>query len=270
MYWRYLQDTGQGVHRLRNHHDPRYDGELQIIRVCLLCATAMLLPIVARARDADHNLNGWAMYFGDHPIGATRWGVHLEGQWRRHNGFNRWQQLLLRPGVNFEVNKNLLLTGGYAFINSHRYGDFPTIAKATPEHRIWEQALLRYKTGRLSWTTRLRFENRFLGVRNGNGALTEYRYENRFRAWQRASLPLSRRNYVTAYNEIWFYVKPYVSSSVLDQNRAYVALGRRFGPAWEVEAGYMQQSIWQRNGRVVEFNHTLMFSIVSRQPFGRR
>ena len=88
------------------------------------------------------------MYFGDHPIGQSRWGVHLEGQWRRHDGFNRWQQLLLRPGVNFEVNKALLLTGGYAFINSYRYGAFPTLARATPEHRIWEQALLRYKTGK--------------------------------------------------------------------------------------------------------------------------
>ena len=222
------------------------------------------------AQVTDPNLNAWGMYFGDHPIGQSRWGVHLEGQWRRHDGFNRWQQLLLRPGVNFEVNKLLLLTGGYAFINSYPYGQFPTLARATPEHRVWEQALLRYKTGKLSWSTRLRFENRFIGARNAAGTLTDYRYENRFRAWQRATVPLSPRYYVSAYDEIWFYVKPYVSSSVIDQNRAYVAFGRRFGTAWEFEAGYMLQSIRQRNGRVAEANHTLMFTITSRQPFGRR
>jgi hypothetical protein len=237
----------------------------------LRLAAALLIAVApALAQVVDYNLNGWSMYFGDHPIGKSRWGVHLEGQWRRHDGFNRWQQLLLRPGVNFEVNKLLLLTGGYAFINSYPYGQFPTLAKATPEHRIWEQVLLRYKTGKLSWSTRLRFENRFIGVRNAAGALTDYRYENRFRAWQRATVPLSPRYYITAYDEIWFYVKPYVSSSVLDQNRAYLAFGRRFGPAWEFEAGYMLQSIWQRNGGVVEANHTLMFTIISRQPFGRR
>lgn len=238
--------------------------------VRLLPALAFLAVAPSQADDVDHNLHGWGMYFGDHPIAKSRWGVHLEGQWRRHNGFNQWQQLLLRPGVNYEVNKNLLLTGGYAFINSYRYGQFPTVARATPEHRIWEQALLRYKTGKLSWTTRLRFENRFLGVRNTAGDLTNYRYENRFRAWQRVTAPLSPRYYATAYNEIWFYVKPYQSASVLDQNRAYVAFGRRFGPFWEAEAGYMLQSIWQRNGRVTEANHTLMFTIVSRQPFGKR
>lgn len=240
------------------------------LRTLHLVVLFLIAVIPAHAEVVDHNLNAWAMYFGDHPIGKSRWGVHLEGQWRRHAGFNHWQQLLIRPGVNFEVNKFLLLTAGYAFINSHRYGEFPTFARATPEHRIWEQALLRYKTGKLSWSTRLRFENRFIGLRDLGGTLTDYRYENRFRAWQRVTVPLSPRYYVTGYDEIWFYVKPYVSTSALDQNRAYVALGRRFGPSWEFEAGYMLQSIWQRNGRVTEANHTLMFSIVSRQPFGRR
>jgi hypothetical protein len=235
-----------------------------------LAAALSIAPAAAVAQVTDHNLNAWGMYFGDHPIGQSRWGVHLEGQWRRNDGFNRWQQLLLRPGVNFEVNKLLLLTGGYAFINSYPYGQFPTLAKATPEHRIWEQALLRYKTGKLSWSTRLRFENRFIGARNAAGVLTDYRYENRFRAWQRATVPLSPRYYVTAYDEIWLYVKPYVSSSALDQNRAYIAFGRRFGPAWEFEAGYMLQSIRQRTGRVTEANHTLMFTVTSRQPFGHR
>lgn len=85
--------------------------------------------------------------------------------------------------------------------------------------------------------------DRFLGVRDAAGALTDYRYENRSRAWQRGTVPLSPRYYVSAYNEIWFYVKPYVSASALDQNR---------------------------NGRVTEANHTLMFTITSRAPFGRR
>ena len=130
--------------------------------------------------------------------------------------------------------------------------------------------MLRYKTGKISWTTRLRFENRFIGVRNADGVLTNYRFENRFRGWQRATVPITPKYYFTAYNELWFYVKPYVSASALDQNRAYVALGRRFGPKWEFEAGYMLQNIWQRNGRVVEANHTMMLTIVSRQPFGKR
>jgi len=210
------------------------------------------------------------MYFGDHPIRGSRWGVHLEGQWRRNNGFTRWQQLLLRPGVNFTVNPKLMLTAGYAFINTYPYGETPTLLRATPEHRIWEQALIRYKTGKLPWSTRLRFENRFLGVRPiPAGPIQSYRYENRFRGWQRVTVPLTPKYYLAAYDEVWFYVKPYISASRFDQNRLYFALGRRFGPDWEFEAGYMNQLIRQRNGRITEVNHTLMFAIVSRQVFGK-
>lgn len=235
-----------------------------------MLGAVLLMADPALAEITDHNLNGWLMYFGDHPVGKTRWGVHLEGQWRRYQVFNRWQQLLLRPGVNFEVNQRLMISGGYAYINTYRYGDFPAVGKATPEHRLWEQATLRYRTGEVAWSTRLRFENRFLGRRNGAGALTGYRYENRFRALQRATIALRPRWYVTAYDELFVYVKPYMSSSALDQNRAYVAVGRKFGPHWDVEAGYLLQNIWQRNGRILEANHTLMFSLISRAPFGRR
>ena len=36
-------------------------------------------------RKVDHNAHGWYNYFGDHPIGGSKWGAHLEGQYRRHD-----------------------------------------------------------------------------------------------------------------------------------------------------------------------------------------
>ncbi|MEI9814379.1 MAG: DUF2490 domain-containing protein [Acidobacteriota bacterium] len=73
--------------------------------------------------------------FGDHPIAKSKWGVHLEGQWRRTDLGLKWQQLLLRPGVNYQLTKNILLTGGYGFVESYPYGDFRNPA-AAPEHRF--------------------------------------------------------------------------------------------------------------------------------------
>ena len=232
----------------------------------------LALPVFLSAEDrrVDHNVHGWYNYFGDHPIGKSPWGVHLEGQWRRHDVITRWQQLLLRPGVNYEVNGVLMLTAGYAYIRTYPYGDYPTSTAATPEHRIWEQALLRYRTDKVRWSTRLRLENRFLGSRNPATGETAYRYENRFRVLQQIRVPLKGPLYLTGYDEVWLYVKPYVSHSVLDQNRAYAALGFQWSPHWRFEAGYMNQAIWQRSGAVLESNHTLMFSLYSTGPFGKR
>jgi len=92
-------------------------------------------------------------------------------------------------------------------------------------------------------------------------------YENRFRAWQQATVPLSGRFYLTGYDEVWFYVKPYQASSVFDQNRAYTALGFNIKPGWRFETAYMNQVVLVRSGRVLDVNHILAFSILSNAPF---
>jgi hypothetical protein len=230
--------------------------------------TSPLLP--AQDRDVYHNAHGWYSYFGDHPIGDSKWRLHVEGQWRRHDVITRWQQLLLRPGVNFAVNPNLVLSGGYAYVLSYPYGDPPASRARTPEHRLWEQALIRYRAGNLPWSTRLRFENRFLGVlAAGSNRVERFRYENRLRAMQRVNVPLSDKTYLGLSDELWFFIPPYQSRSRFDQNRAYAAVGRRFGPNWDVEIGYLHQLIRLRSGLAWESNHTLIVSLISRHPFRR-
>src|SRR3982751_5425452 len=95
------------------------------LKICLWSALLVLSVSKAAAQDRiiDNNFNGWYNYFGDHPI-AGNWGIHLEGQYRRNLVITRWQQLLLRPGVNYQVSKLLLLTAGYGFIRSYPYGEY--------------------------------------------------------------------------------------------------------------------------------------------------
>jgi hypothetical protein len=157
-----------------------------------------------------------------------------------------------------------MLTAGYAYVRLYPSG---TGASPTPprnEHRIWEQAWLRYRSGKVSLSSRFRFENRFIEGTQG------YRFENRFRAWQQAAVPLSRRAYVTGYDEVFFYVKPYQASSPFDQNRAYAALGFNIKPGWRFETGYMNQVLLQRTGRVLDVNHTIVFSVLSNAAFRRK
>jgi hypothetical protein len=237
-------------------------------RPSILAGMVLLLAsgLFGQTRVTDNNAHGWFNYFGDHPIAeGSRWGVHLEGQYRRHDVMTKWQQLLLRPAVNFDVNKYLQVTGGYAFAETWPYGDYPFTRGRFPEHRVWEQATIRLRSGKVAWSTRLRFENRWIGRLSGG-----FRYENRMRMMQRGTVPIKGKLYATAYDEFWFYVKPYVSNSAFDQNRAYGALGYKAGKHWNVEVGYMNQAVLQRSGRVLESNHTLMVSLISNAPFQSR
>lgn len=222
-----------------------------------------------------HQRNAWYNYFGNHPVGE-RWGLHLEGQWRREGAGERWMQLLLRQGVDFHANPSVTLTVGYGYIRTYPYGGYPAAAMF-PEHRIWQQTLVRHKVGRrVGMQHRYRLEQRNIGeMRVAPARAPErarWRYENRFRYLVRTDFRLTEKGgrpdwYVAAYDEMMVNFGRNVAANVFDQNRAYLALGKALNATTRVEAGYMNQIVQQRNGRIFEMNHTMMVSVLSSLRF---
>jgi hypothetical protein len=226
-------------------------------------SSLLILPALAAAQTEskifDHNAHAWYMYFGDHKF-SRKWGLHAEGQWRRSDASAKWQQFLIRPGINYHVNRNVMLTAGYGFIKSYPYGDFPSTNAAFPEHRIYQQALVKQKFGRVDWQHRLRSEQRWIGAGQA------WRAQDRFRYMGRADLPLKGPWSLGIYNEIFLNYGRNVAPGAFDQNRAYVAAGYKAGTLGRIEFGYMHQAVAQRNGRVIESNHTLQVAFFSSAP----
>lgn len=243
---------------------------MQMIRMILLAILFLARAVPAQDRIATVNQHAWYNYFGDHPL-SKNWGIHLEGQWRRHDLGLKWQQLLLRPGVNYELNANVTLTAGYAFVDTFRYGDYPAPFRF-PEHRLFEQVLLKQNIGRVNFQHRYRLEQRYLGQKDQAGSRIEsWRYENRFRYLVKASIPFTQKGktYLALYDEIFVNFGRNVAANVFDQNRAYVAVGFPIAKETKLEAGYMMQTVQQRNGRVFEWNNTLQVGVFSTLPFGK-
>jgi len=225
-------------------------------------AVSLLALASAHAQISEPNFNGWFVYTGDHKFTETsKWGLHLEGQWRRNDVLAKPQQLLLRPGINYEVNKHIEIGAGYAYVPTYRYGTYP-IKNSFSEHRLWQNLIIRNKIGKVSIMNRFRFEERFLRA--------VLKYENRFRYLIRATVPIKGAWYVTAYNEVFIPVKPEVHPAFSDQNRTAAMIGFKFRPHWRAEVGYMYQPIWQRNGRIREDNSTLMLMLWSDQPLKKK
>lgn len=231
----------------------------------------LFLPIAVRAQTIqDHNVNAWLMYFGDHPIGKG-WGAHLEAQIRRADAGLTWQQLLLRPGVNYEVNKHLLLTGGYAYVRSSPYGQHPTGAAVFPENRFYEQVLIKHNLGPVKIQHRLRQEQRRIGRVPARDADVEgWESRNRFRYMLRGDIPLhianSKRFGIALYDEFFVQFGVNHGPRLLDQNRAYGAFTIQVSKSNRFEVGYLHQYIPQRNGLIFEHNHTLQFALFSSAP----
>jgi Protein of unknown function (DUF2490) len=240
-----------------------------------LCLFTLALSLPSTAQTVqDSNFHGWLMYFGDHPV-SDRWGAHLEAQFRRTNGGLAPQQLLLRPGVNDTMNSHLMLTGGYAYVRTSRYGGFPSTA-AFPENRFFEQALIKHNVGKIGIQHRLRLEQRLVGSVPGPDADVEsWETRNRFRYMLRGDIPLpignrnNRRFGIALYDEVFYQFGANRGPRYLDQNRAYGALTYKITRTNRLEFGYLHQYVAQRNGRIVEHNHTLQVALFSVTPFRR-
>jgi len=225
----------------------------------------------ADGRTSASDFRAWYMYFGDHLFGDSRWGLHFDGQLRMEGIAETRNQLLLRPGVNFDVNEKVQITGGYAFIATKNIlEDGSRFDK--PEHRLWEQLILRQRLGRTRLVHRYRLEQRFLGNvaldDAGEARVDGSTYQNRFRYFVKATTPLgkSSRAFASFYNELMINFGARVSNNIFDQNRIYGAVGFRLGEAGSLELGYLLQIVQLPSGNVIEYNHTLQIGFFSSRP----
>lgn len=232
----------------------------------------MAVPWAARAESVSNN-NLWLNYAGDHPVAGGPWGIHMETQFRRSDFGGGWQQILVRPGVNYAINPSLSVSAGYAWAQTHPYSDLP-IPHEFPEHRIWEQAVYTRPALGLDWTYRVRLEQRFLGqmsYQDGDWDVATWRYENRIRFMVRLTRKLGAKGlwYVALSDEVFVNFGSNVYGNVFDQNRAFIGIGHRLTPTTAIETGFMEQTIQRRGGFIWENNHTLGVWLISRWPFGK-
>jgi len=233
-----------------------------------------VLPALStgHASEISENANLWVGYFGDHPIGTNRWGIHLEGQARLAQMGDTWQQILVRPGLNYTLNPSVTLSAGYCFIEQFAYGEFP-VAHHHPVHASWEQVAYTHPALGLNWLHRVRLEQRWIGQMQRQGEtwdVADYRYENRIRYMLRTTIPLTRDKnwYVALWDEVFVNFGDNVLRNDFDQNRATIALGRHLSPNVRLEVGFTEQTLQRRGGNIWEHNHTLSVALFSKAPFG--
>lgn len=173
----------------------------------------------------------------------TRWGIHAEAQFRSYDIKPNTEQLLLRAGINYHYDPNIIFTAGYGYILN--FTDDGEVFKSPTghEHRIWQQVILKSATGRLFIEHRYRFEERFLHT----GAASVYK--SRMRYLIRATIPLNKKEmvknaaFLTFYDEIFVHI----NNAPFDRNRLYGALGFQFSSSLNVQAGYLVQTVGTRS-----------------------
>jgi Protein of unknown function (DUF2490) len=217
-------------------------------------------------RVNDYNNINWAQLFVTKSINKkTDWLI--EYQWRRTNGLKHWQQGLFRTAIQYKPNSNVALAVGYAQAETFAYGDYPIANNGTfPEHRLFEQVLLKQSLSRLSISHRFRIEQRFIGrVKAGTDRdIEKWIFSNRFRYLLKLQYPLSKNFYGWCGDELLISAGKNVGVNIFDQNRIHLNLGYKINSKIAVELGYINQTLQQgrrvNNSTIVQRNNGIVAS----------
>lgn len=195
-----------------------------------------------------------------------KFGFFHDFQFRRADLGSESQQHLFRGALVYTANDKVQLFGGYAFVRTFPYGDFP-VQKNFDEHRFWQQVQIRQSLGKFTYINRFRLEQRFLGDSNLSG-FQNHRLENRIRYMARLNYPFTSKTYGYVYDEIFMNFGRKVTNNDFDQNRIGAMIGFKVTPKISLEAGYLNQFVKQRRRtatfqNIYENNHTLMVSAVT-------
>lgn len=234
-----------------------------VITLCLYSFTSF-----SQTHQYANNMGAWLWLPADFKV-SPHWGFHAEIQLRRNDYLKSWQQIFVRPGINYYLNDHVFFNLSYLFLETYPYGKYPAKA-AFPEHAIWESFNLKEQYGKLEWVGRAQFEQRFIEaptLQDNVYKLGKAIYSNRFRLLNRFSIPFKGKKivdnsfYATAFDELFINFGKNIAANIFDQNRAYAALGYKIPKVGRLEVGYMLQSILKSDGIRIENNHLIMLTM---------
>lgn len=237
------------------------------MRKCYLLL-AVSFVVLSNSAFAQPQFSGWLANFNTFKTGKKT-SIHNDNQWRSSDDIKHMQTLLLRVGVNVELNKSVIATAGYAYISNRR--SVMDVTGYAPEHRIWQQLIVNHKISRIATAHRFRLEQRFISksvVQNNELKNDGSVFANRIRYFIRNVLPLKtgpkfeKGLFVALQNEVFLNIgnKANVNGEFFDQNRLYLAAGYRLNPKMDLEAGYMNQYI---NGRDDAFTNVHVLQLAT-------
>lgn len=231
---------------------------------------AALSFLVTLSASSQEQFSGWVGSFNTFRLN-NHFSLHVDAQLRSTDNLEQIGAILLRPGLNFHLNKTVVFTAGYLLNNSRR--NMAGYSSMLTEHRIWQQVLFNQKVSKTALAHRFRFEERFIPRAKvaGDGLEADgYDQAFRFRYFIRGLLPLasgpsfSSGPFLALQNEVFLNTgnKTAVNGKAFDQNRLYGAVGYRFRGKMDIEIGYMNQYSNTRTSFVN--NHILQLAVYKR------
>lgn len=202
------------------------------------------------AQENDQ-LGSWYMYFGNYRFKDSPWAIHGEAQYRNYNLLGDLDQLLLRTGLQYNLKSGQAsFLAGYASITSGALGESN---ETIHENRIYQEAILKQKLGRIGINHRYRFEQRWI---ENQDLRTRFRYAL-FLNFPLNSKDLAEKGsiYLQIYDEIFINgQKTERVNQIFDRNRLYGGFGYRITKGFAFQLGFMEQTTANFSNSQLQFS----------------
>ena len=129
--------------------------------IALLLITLVTIQTTKAQENGQDEFGSWMMFFGNARL-SDKISISPEVQYRTYEFGSNFNQLLLRTGVNWHINKSTTASIGYGYISTDGTFSEPTGEQNTLEHRLYGQFTSKNTLGKFKATHRYRFEQRFI------------------------------------------------------------------------------------------------------------
>jgi hypothetical protein len=190
--------------------------------------------------------------FSDH------WGIVADAHIRENEFFESNNFYFLRGGITYIPNASVSLTAGYAhmWLAPTKEG-WSTYAD---ENRIYQQAQLVTKVGKVSILQRLRNEQRWQEKMANDEPTGELRFTDRIRYLASFTIPVFSNKKLPSLvlsDELLIHFGKEVVYNTFDQNRLFIGIKQNINPKLSYDFGYMNVYQEKYSGYQYDMNHTL-------------
>lgn len=189
---------------------------------------------------------------------SDKWGIVGDFHIRRNNFIKDPSFYFIRFGANYWVKKNFTLVGGYGhmWLASAAADDF----LFTNENRIYEQAQVSSKWGKVSVLNRLRNEQRWRQKLIDGEKSDQWGFSNRVRYLLSFTFPVfsnPKAPSLVLADELLVQFGKDIVYNTFDQNRLFLGMKQNLSKVMSMDFGYMLVYQQKGSGYQYDMNHTI-------------
>lgn len=216
------------------------------IIVLVLLFASLSFPNYAYSVEDDLGL--WTPVWITQPIN-NKFSTLLEISPRFQGNITYFNQLFIRPAIEYKFSKNLSFWQGYSW-NPRFHPNYKR------EQRIWQQLLLEKEFKKYTLQNRLRLEEHFM--QDVSGVPIKLRYRTG------ASIPLDKKKLwrLVLWDEIWLNLGNHFNGpqSGFDRNWIFTGINKRITDNVSLEAGYQLEYINRTSPTQDLLNHVIVIN----------